>query len=103
MPRSEAVASGAGKWKRENPTGEGDASRSRLSRPCRAGEGLILTVYLGLRAARFTPGFHMAGFQPGNVQGPKARKVKAWAGGPGKPRQQTSPALQGRHNQPCPN
>ena len=32
--------------------------------PLQGRRGLLGDVYLGLRAARFTPGFHMTGFQP---------------------------------------
>jgi hypothetical protein len=35
--------------------------------PLQGGEDLILDVYLGLRAARFTPGFNIPGFQPGGM------------------------------------
>lgn len=36
----------------------------RFVPPIQGGEDLILDDFLGLRATRFTPGFHITGFQP---------------------------------------
>jgi len=36
----------------------------RFVSPLQGYEDLILDLYLGLRAARFTPGYHITGFQP---------------------------------------
>jgi hypothetical protein len=43
-------------WRRQNLV--------RVVSPLQGLKGLILEFYLGLRASRFTPGFHMAGLQP---------------------------------------
>ncbi len=62
-----------------------------LDSPLHGEADLILDVYLGLRAGRFSPGYHIIGFQPANWTGLKARNVIAWAGasptsaGPGQP------------------
>jgi hypothetical protein len=39
--------------------------------PIQGEEKLILDVYLGLRAGRFTPGYHISGFQPARSRGEK--------------------------------
>jgi hypothetical protein len=36
----------------------------RFAPPLQGGKNMILDFYLGLRAERFTPGYHIAGFQP---------------------------------------
>jgi len=43
--------------------------------PLQGGMKLLVDLNLGLRAERFTPGFHRTGFQPSTLPGPKARHV----------------------------
>lgn len=51
----------------EIPMGTERPEPFRLTGSALSGLGFVLDVHLGLRASRFTPGFHILGFQPRNV------------------------------------
>ena len=70
------ASEGPGNWWQKTPQGlkgrnKTPAHFNPKSRPFRAEKILFANIDLGLRALRFTPGCHITGFQPGNVQTPE--------------------------------